>query len=113
MKIDYQTMGRRLARIRKEKGLTQEKLAEKSNLANNYISNIENCRSIPSLETLIKLCEALDITPDDLLLGTAKEGREYLMPDIWDKIKLCTPKERRLIDGFAALLLEERKKEGI
>ncbi len=111
MKIDYQALGRRLARIRRERGLTQEKLAERANLANNYISNIENGRSIPSLETVVKLCEALDATPNDLLMETVQDSEEYMLHEIGDKISLCTPRERRLIAGFATLLLEERKRE--
>lgn len=111
MKIDYRALGRRLSRIRRERGYTQEKLAEKTDLANNYISNIENCRSIPSLETLVKLSEALDITPNDLLLDTVQNSQRYLLPEIQDKIAMCTPSEKRLVDGFISLLLEERKRE--
>ena len=53
--------------------MTQEQLAEKAELSNIYISHIENSRSIPSLETLMKLCSALDITPDEVLLGTKQD----------------------------------------
>ena len=74
---DYSLIGKRLAAIRKDKKLTQEKLAELTDLANNYISNIENSRSIPSLETLVKLCNALEITPNDLLIGAVKTAPNY------------------------------------
>lgn len=49
----------RIAYLRRRKGLTQEQLAERADVTNNYISHIENCRSIPSLETVVKLCGAL------------------------------------------------------
>ena len=48
MKIDYNLLGRRIARLRKERRLTQDKLSEKAEISNNYLSNIENGRSIPS-----------------------------------------------------------------
>ena len=111
MKIDYCALGRRLAQIRKDRGLTQEKLAERANLANNYISNIENGRSIPSLETVVKLCQALEATPNDLLMETVQEREEYMLREMGDTIALCTPRERRLVAGFIRLLLEERKRE--
>ena len=107
---DYSLIGKRLAAVRKERKLTQEKLAELTDLANNYISNIENGRSIPSLETLVKLCNALEITPNELLLGTAKTSKTYLTSELYDKINNCTPKEKRLIDGFISLLIAERNK---
>lgn len=105
---DYSLIGKRLAAIRKERKLTQEKLAELTDLANNYISNIENNRSIPSLETLVKLCNALEITPNDLLLGAATTSQNYLTNELYEKINTCTPKEKRLIDGFISLLISER-----
>lgn len=109
MHIDYSLLGKRLASTRKERNLTQEKLAEMTNLANNYISNIENSRSIPSLETLVKLCEALEITPNDLLTGASEQSEYYMDKDIAVNLQHCTPKEKRLISGFISLLLEERK----
>lgn len=78
MTIDYSAVGKRISLIRKNRGMTQEQLAEKAELSNIYISHIENSRSIPSLETLMKLCSALDITPDEVLLGTKQDMENYL-----------------------------------
>ena len=88
--------------------MTQEQLAEKAELSNIYISHIENSRSIPSLETLMKICSALDTTPDELLLGTKQDMENYLQSDIQKKLILCTPKERRMVSRFIDLLLDER-----
>lgn len=110
MVVDYSLIGKRLADVRRARKMTQEKLAEKTDLANNYISNIENSRSIPSLETLVKLCDALDITPNDILLGTSVVSDSYMNVELQKKITQCTPKEKRLIDGFVRLLIDEREK---
>ena len=112
MNIDYTAVGKRIAQIRKNCSMTQEQLAEKSDLSNIYISHIENSRSIPSLETLMKLCSALDVTPDEILLGTKQDMENYLQSDIQNKLLLCTPKERRLVNGFIDLLLREHEKHG-
>ncbi|WP_066452870.1 helix-turn-helix domain-containing protein [Anaerotruncus rubiinfantis] len=108
MTIDYNLMGRRIAEIRKKRGLTQEKLAEMADLTNNFISHIETCRSIPSLETIVKLCDALSVTPDEILLGTGTASPEYLSSDIIQKLETCSPSERRLVNGFIDLLLSQR-----
>ena len=112
MHVDYQLLGKRVAQLRKKMGLTQEKLAERAEITNNYLSNIENCHSIPSLETVVKLCTALDVTADELLSGVAKNEKQYLSAEIQGKLAECTPEEKSLVYGFIELLLRERKKNG-
>ena len=60
-------VGENTARIRKEKGLTQEALAEKSGLSQQYISGLENGLRNPTIVTLHELACALDVGPIDLL----------------------------------------------
>ena len=108
MEIDYAIIGRRIKEIRKSKSLTQEQLAEKSDLTNNYISNIENCRSIPSLETLMKLCIALETTPNDILLGSHLTSSSFATADLSNSLSKCTAKEKRLVLDFVDLLIKNR-----
>lgn len=49
-------------------------LAKKTCFSNYHISNIENGYSVPSIETFAKICNALNITPDYLLLSTLKSN---------------------------------------
>ena len=72
MNIDFKLLGKRITQRRHELGYKQCTLAEKAGISNNYLSNIENGRSIPSLETFADICIALSITPDFLLLGTIR-----------------------------------------
>ena len=60
-------VGDNTARIRKEKGLTQEALAEKSGLSQQYISGLENGRRNPTIVTLFELASALGVGHLDLL----------------------------------------------
>lgn len=106
--IDYNLLGKRVAALRKERKLTQERLAEMAGISNNYLSNIENCYSIPSLETLMNICIALEVTPDSVLVGTSEADSEYMNIELMKKISSCTPKEKRMIDGFINLLIKER-----
>ena len=107
----YIQIGLKIAYYRKLRGLTQEQLAEQTELSNIYISHIENSRSIPSLETLMKLCGVLQVTPDELLLGTNPRLQNYLQEEIIQKLAYCTPKQRRLINGFIDLLLSEDREK--
>ena len=53
--------------IRKERGLTQEQLAEMTDVASNSISRIERGLLIPALPTLIDICNALGTSADSIL----------------------------------------------
>jgi transcriptional regulator with XRE-family HTH domain len=55
-------VGENTARIRKEKGLTQEALAEKSGLSQQYISGLENGRRNPTIVTLYEVANALGVS---------------------------------------------------
>lgn len=59
-------VGEHLRMIRKEKGLTQEALAEIAGIARARISDIENAKKNTTLETLERIIDALGITPFEL-----------------------------------------------
>ncbi|HEY8499987.1 MAG TPA: helix-turn-helix transcriptional regulator [Clostridia bacterium] len=107
MEINYREMGRRIAKRRKLLNLTQEDISEATGLSNNHISNIENNHSIPSIETLMKVCEQLDVTPDYVLLGITKGTNEGLISQINQKLKLCSEKKLKLIDNFITWIIDE------
>lgn len=111
MNIDYKILGNRIKATREAKNLTQEKLAELTGLSNNYISNIERNRSIPSLETLVKLCNSLDVTPDSLLFDNLSNysSREYIRDDIAKLLAKLNNKNMRMVTKFIELLVNEQE----
>ena len=56
-----------IQRIRKEQGLSQEKLALKAEIDRSYMSEVERCLANPSIEALLKIGNALEVNPCDLL----------------------------------------------
>jgi transcriptional regulator with XRE-family HTH domain len=107
MKIDYKVLGERISKRRKVLNMTQDDVAEITGLSNNHISNIENSHSIPSLDTLMKVCEAIDTTPNYLLLGIAVHTEDDFQEQICQRIKLCEPKKLRLIYRFITWIIDE------
>lgn len=107
MNIDYKALGERIAKCRKVINMTQDDVAEATGLSNNHISNIENSHSIPSLDTLMKVCEAIDTTPNYLLLGIAVHTKDDLQEQICQRIKLCEPKKLKLIYRFITWIIDE------
>ena len=66
-----------IKRIRKEKGFTQEKLAEACNTATSYIGLMETYRNIPKLSTIEKIAKALDENPLNFFKDPKENMLEY------------------------------------
>ncbi len=79
MYVDYKDLGKRIAKRRRELGLKQYQVSEKAGLSDKYISCIETAKSIPSIDVLVRICDALETTPDSLLLGAVNDtsGETY------------------------------------
>jgi transcriptional regulator with XRE-family HTH domain len=67
----YQRLGRRLKALRQAKGWTQQELADKAELTPAFLSYLENGSRSGSLESLLKLAQALGVEPEALLAGKA------------------------------------------
>jgi len=65
--MDFKQGGQVIQRTRKERGMTQEQLAEKTDVSSNSISRIERGQLVPALSTLIDICNALSIGADAVL----------------------------------------------
>lgn len=59
-------LGKRIQKLRKELGLTQEEFAEKLNISRTHVGHIEQGRKSPSLKLMEKLSRALKIKVSDL-----------------------------------------------
>lgn len=60
-------VGRNLVRIRHEKGLTQERLAELSGYTQQYLSGMEQGQRNPTIVTLFEIASALGVSHVDLV----------------------------------------------
>jgi transcriptional regulator with XRE-family HTH domain len=62
-----QLVGRNFTRLRREKGLTQEQVAERSGFSQQYISGLERGRRNPTIVSLFELAQALGVDYLELL----------------------------------------------
>ncbi len=69
---DFMEIGTRLARLRKEKGLTQAELAEQLFVSSKTVSKWENGYGYPDIESLPRIAAALGVDTDFLLTGKTK-----------------------------------------
>ncbi len=111
MSVNYEKLGKRIKTARKAKKLTQEYLAEKIGLTDRYISNIECSASKLSLDTLVDICNVLEVTADYVLLDSVYASKEMMMDEIAQKLKKCSDKNIRLISSIITTILQEQEEE--
>ncbi len=75
-------IGEKIKRVRKQRGLTQEQLAEIMEISSRNLSNIELGNSFPKPETLEKFLSALNITTQTLFSNDSIKSDEELLKDI-------------------------------
>jgi transcriptional regulator with XRE-family HTH domain len=63
--MDDVSFGRRLATIRRGKGMTQEALARAAGLSTSAVAKIENAGIDPSWSTVCKIADVLNVSLDD------------------------------------------------
>jgi len=99
--LDYKTLASRLKGIRKERGLTQEQLADKAGLSWNFIAKIETDNTTISLQTLVTIANVLDVSIDYLLMNdtTMIEQGEKTSTDIFieNMLKDLTDNDKDLL----------------
>ena len=81
-----ESIGNRISKFRKTKGLTQEALANLMGVSSQAVSKWETDASCPDITALPQLCRILGITADELLTGKTNE------------VKLLPAEERKSLD---------------
>ena len=74
------TIGKRIAALRKEKGLTQEELAQHMGVSGQAVSKWENDQTCPDISALPKLARLLGVTVDELLEGKEETPAVWVLP---------------------------------
>ena len=72
--FDKESLGQRLARIRKERGLTQKDVAERTGLIQTLVSDYERGRLRLAADMIVRFAVALGITTDELLRPKNKKA---------------------------------------
>ena len=106
MELDYKAIGTRIAQRRKQLGLKQSEVEEAADIGFKYLSNIERGISIPSTEVIMRLALALDTTPDEFLVGTARQGEEG-WKDIAELLRPMKGKQLDLAKNYLTWMSEQ------
>ncbi|MBO5953532.1 MAG: helix-turn-helix transcriptional regulator [Oscillospiraceae bacterium] len=93
--MEKTALGQRIREARLKKSYTQQALAEQAGIGNVYLGEIERGLKMPSLNSFIKIIEALDISADYVLRNELRSGEAYIFDEITNKLKDLTPQQRK------------------
>ena len=105
---DMRKIGSKMLELRKKSGLTQAELSERAGLADRTFADIERGNVNMRIETLLKICDALGVTPDAVLTeeNTSLQIKQEL---IAEKFSACSEKEKQtaleLVDTYLKSLI--------
>lgn len=100
MDFNYAEMGKRIRNLRRDKGFTQEQLAELCDLSAAHIGHVERGTRTLSIDTLVKIAMVLETGADYLLFGTVADKD---MP--YEKITIAVGKyPQENIDRFYSVV---------
>lgn len=104
--VDYSALGQNIRKYRTVAGLRQEDLAEKCNCSNSHIGQVENARTIPSLDMVVAIANALNVTVDQLLIASIDHAELVYLREMEKRIKkLPTATKIIACDELSNLLL--------
>ena len=102
--IDYKAIGRRLRAARREKDLTQEKLAELADISESFLGHIERGGKVLSVETLAKLANALGLSVEYIIAGEHSYQPSTLPEDIHHALNQMNSSQRRVFLSMMTVL---------
>ena len=97
MNVNFKLIGKRIQEVRKQQEMTQAELAALTDMSDSYISYIETANKQASLESLVRISNALGITVDELLSGNQLHNPTDYQTDIDLLMEDCSLLERRFI----------------
>lgn len=110
--VNHRQIGYRIKEVREQNHLSQAQLAEITDLSVSYISRIENAKRKASLESIIRIVNALGITVDELLAGVQMNNPAAYQTDIDILMEDCSENEKRFVYELIKISLETMHKNG-
>lgn len=103
--MDYISLGKNIRKYRLMHGMRQEDLAEKCECSDSHIGQIENARGVPSLDMVVRIANALDVTVDQLLSASYSSPERVYLKEIAERIEKYPVRKRiRACESFNTFL---------
>ena len=103
MNVDYFAIGQRIKQVRRDRGMTQERLAEALSVSVGYISQIERGVTKISLETLAAVAACLACDLSELATGVAVTQEHYLDRELAQLTARMDGRQKKLLHELAEI----------
>ena len=107
--FDFRVIGNKLLKIRKRLGLTQSEVAVASGLSDRTYADIERGTVNMRIETILKICKVLQITPDEILTENSS-NITLKQNELIDRLNTCTPKDKETALELLSVYLKSLNK---
>ena len=103
----YETsaIGNKLLAIRKKRGMTQAEVAEAARLSDRAYAEIERGTVNMRVDTILRICGALSVTPDDILTDESS-SLTALQEELFDQLSTCPVKTRKAALSMLSIFLK-------
>jgi transcriptional regulator with XRE-family HTH domain len=91
--FDLHTIGNKLLSVRKRMGMTQAEVAESAGLSDRTYADIERGAVNMRTETVLRICNTLHITPDEILTEESAV-LSIQQAELWERLNACNSKDR-------------------
>ena len=91
--FDFHEIGNKLFAIRKKVGLTQAEVAEAAGLSDRTYADIERGTVNMRIETILRICNVLHITPDEVLTKD-NSSISAKQEELGQRLNACSPKDK-------------------
>ena len=106
---DFRQIGNKLYEIRKSKGLSRAEVEEKAGLSDRTFADIERGSVNMRMETALKICEALNITPDKIFTCITDRAEQSDLETLFRRLEKCSDKEKetaaRILNAYLDSLI--------
>jgi len=103
--FDFSTIGNKLYSIRKRTGLTQAEVAEAAELSTRTYADIERGSVNMRIETVLRICSALHITPDEIFTKD-NSSVSSKQDELLKRLNACSPKDKETALKLLSVYLE-------
>lgn len=94
-------LGKRIKQLRAEQKISQEELASKIGVHTNHLSRYERDLTSPSIDVVIKMAKALEVSIDFLIFGELKpELNDKDLVSLFSKVELLNGKQKETVKEF-------------
>lgn len=105
-----QIIGKRIQKIRKSRGYTQQQFSEMVGLSTNYLSDVERGKSSVRLDKLVAIINSLECSADDVFMDVIECGHKIKSSRLSERIEVLPPNDQEKVFAVLDVLVSQFEK---